>query len=198
MTNVTDNTEPVEEELYNFISDSDMIRRAILGQCYREASNSPDTSTQLGAVIVTSSGVVKYSTLSHNGFTEGWDFSDEDLERPRKYSLIEHAERRAIFRAARNGIALEGCTLYSSWAACADCARAIVESGLVKLVRHHPPQDDAVDRWLESVSLGDEIMFKGGVDIVDVFGAIPESFKVLRGGEWFDPSSVDPIEKDLL
>lgn len=181
-----------EVPLYNFIADSDMVRRAILGQCYREARNSPDTSTQIGAIIVTNTGSVRSQTLSHNGFTDGWDFSDEDLERPRKYTLIEHAERRAIYRAARYGIPLEGATLYSSWAACADCSRAIVESGITKLVRHYPPQDEAVERWLESVQLGDEIMLKGGVDIVDVHGPIFDSFPVLRGGVWFDPSSVDP------
>lgn len=166
----------------------DRVHRAILGQCYREATNSPDTSTQLGAVIVTARGVVKYPTLSHNGFTEGWMIEDADLERPRKYSLIEHAERRAIYRAAKYGIPLEGCSLYSSWAACADCARAIVESGITELVRHYPPQDEATDRWLESVVLGDEIMTAGGVVLTNIHGPIKEGFPILRGGELFDPS----------
>lgn len=168
--------------------DVDAVNRAILGQCYRKASDSPDTSTQIGAVITNNRGSVQFSTLSFNGFVRGWSPTPADYERPRKYSVTEHAERRAIYHAARDGVCLYGSTLYSTWAACADCARAIVESGISRLVRHYPPQDETVDRWLESVSLGDEIMVAGGVEIVDVHGPIPEAFRILRGGEWFDPS----------
>lgn len=173
----------------NLQVNQDTLDRVILGQCYRVATDSPDTSTQLGAVIVSAGGVVKYSTASFNGFVQGWDPQPEDYERPRKYLVTEHAERRAIYRAARNGVKLEGASLYCTWAACADCARAIVESGLAKLVRHYPPQDDASERWLESVRLGDQIMLDGGVEIHDIFGPIPEAFKILRGGEIFDPSA---------
>lgn len=168
---------------------TDAIHRSILGQCYREATESPDPSTQLGAVVVSQSGLLQSATLSHNGFTHGWTPTDADFDRPRKYSLIEHAERRAIYGAARFGIPLLGATLYCTWAACADCARAIVESGMSRLVRHFPPSDEATDRWLESVALGDEILKAGGIEIVDIHGPIPEGFRILRGGEWFDPSN---------
>lgn len=166
----------------------EIIHRTILAQCYRKATYSPDTSTQIGAVIVNPGGFVQFSTLSFNGFVWGWKPTDADHERPRKYSVTEHAERRAIYKAANVGIALQGCTLYSTWAACADCARAIVETGIAKLVRHYPPHDETVDRWLDSVSIGDEIMKAGGVEIVDIHGSIPEGFSILRGGEIFDPS----------
>jgi dCMP deaminase len=167
---------------------ADSIHRIILGQCYREAINSPDTSTQLGAVIVDKGGIVRYQTLVHNGFVDGWIVTEADYERPRKYVVTEHAERRAIYKAAKAGIALDGSTLYATWAACADCARAIVESGISCLVRHYPPLDEATERWLESVSIGDQIMKNGGVELVDIIGPIPEGFKILRGGEFFDPS----------
>lgn len=170
------------------VSDNDTIQRVILGQCYRAATESPDTSTQLGAVIVSKAGVVKYSTMSYNGFVKGWKPTEADYERPRKYVVTEHAERRAIYKAAKAGLALDGATLYATWAACTDCARAIVESGLAKLVRHYPPLDEATERWLESVTMGDAILVAGGVDIVSVLGVIPEGFPILRGGEIFDPS----------
>lgn len=168
---------------------NDTIDRIILGQCYREATESPDTSTQIGAVIVGVHGTVKWSTMSYNGFVRGWTPTDEDYERPRKYVVTEHAERRAIYQAAKYGIKLEGCSLYSTWAACADCARAIVESGLARLVRHMPVgDDDAGQRWMDSILVGDEILISGGVEIVDIWGAIPEAFPILRGGEIFDPT----------
>lgn len=170
-------------------TDDTRLHKTILGQCYRTATYSPDTSTQIGAVILGSDGVIYSATKAYNGFVLGWNPTEADYERPRKYLVTEHAERRAIYRAAAKGIALEGATLYSTWAACTDCARAIVECGIAQLVRHHPPHDDAVDRWLESVALGDEIMKNGGVEIIEIHGPIKEGFKILRGGEIFDPSS---------
>lgn len=169
--------------------EQDSRHRDILERCYAKASRSPDTSTQIGAVIVNKEGSVEFSTFSFNGFCWGWEPTEEDYERPRKYQVIEHAERRAIYKAANVGIALHGCTLYSTWAACTDCARAIVETGISKLVRHHPPHDEAMNRWLESVALGDEIMKVGGVEIFDVRGPIPSAIPILRSGELYDPST---------
>lgn len=169
-------------------TDSDIIHRVILGQCYREATKSPDPSTQIGACIV-SNDYILAKTMSHNGPTEGWSMAEHEwTDKSLKYQLVEHAERRAIYKACRNGLTLQGRTMYSTWAACADCARAIVESGITRLVRHYPPVDDATERWLQSVQIGDSIMKANGVEIIDVHGPIPEGFKILRGGGWFDPS----------
>jgi deoxycytidylate deaminase len=46
-----------------------------------------------------------------------------------------HAERRAISRAGRDGLALYGGTIYlSEWFPCADCAKSIIEAGIKRLV----------------------------------------------------------------
>jgi dCMP deaminase len=167
---------------------SDVLHRIALGECYREAAKSPDPSTQVGAVLV-KPGHPHYLARSCNRFTAGWKPTALDFERPRKYSMVEHAERNAIFTAAREGISTKGCTLYTTWAACAECARAIVESGITRLVRHYPPLDEATERWLASVTLGDQILKAGGIDIVDILGKIPEGVPILRGGEFFDPAT---------
>lgn len=160
-----------------------------IAQCYEEATKSPDPSTQLGAAIVLGNQL-ETSTLSHNGPTAGWNMTDYEWnDKPTKYQLVEHAERRAIYRSTKSGLWLEGATLVASWAACADCARAIVESGITTLIRHYPPLDDATERWLQSVTMGDSIMRANGVNIIDVIGAIEGAPKILRGGEWFDPSN---------
>lgn len=171
------------------VPDDERMHKTVLGQCYRTATKSPDTSTQIGAVIVTEKNRILSSTMAYNGFVKGWIPTELDYERPRKYQITAHAERRSIYQAARYGHALEGRTIYSTWAACTDCAIAIVESGLIRLVRHHPPHDETVDRWLESVALGDEILKSGGIDIVDIHGPIHEGFKILRGGEVYDPAA---------
>lgn len=169
-------------------SDSDRIHREILLHCYEEASLSPDPSTQIGAVIVSPSGYMLDLTMSNNGFVKGWVTIEADFKRPRKYQLIEHAERSALYKAIKYNLMIDGYTLYSSWAGCADCCRAIVSCGIRKLVRHYPPEDSATDRWLESVSLGDEILKAAGVTIIDVHGPVPGACKILRDGQVFDPS----------
>lgn len=161
--------------------------RMWLRECYRAAIISPDPSTQLGAMIVDQAYTPRLNTRAFNGPVKGWLLQPEDLERPRKYQIIEHAERRAIYRAAKFGWPLEDCTIVCTWAACCDCARAIIEAGIIKLVRHVPPSDDAVDRWLEDVSLGDEIMKNAGVIVTDIYGPIPGAPPILRGGELFYP-----------
>ncbi len=50
---------------------------------------------------------------------------------------MEHAERNAIYNAARCGTPLEGCTIYIELMPCMDCARAIVQSGIREVVVSH-------------------------------------------------------------
>lgn len=177
---------------------SDDILRGWLKDCYQEAVQSPDPSTQLGAMIVTRHGrsrpmtrlesALPPSNIAHNGPTQAWALLAEDLERPRKYAIFEHAERQVIYDAARLGFATTGCMMIATWAACADCARAIVASGITTLVRHYPPLDEATERWLESVTLGDEILSANGVQVIDVVGDIPGAPPILRAGAVFYPA----------
>ena len=97
---------------------------------YSEALRSPDPSTQNGAVIVRDNVTLG---RGFNEFPRGVHYTPERLERPLKYAFVEHAERNAIFDAAQD---LEGSTMYALWAACSDCARAIIQSGIKELVTH--------------------------------------------------------------
>lgn len=166
----------------------DYQMRSALKLAYLHAQKSTDRSTQIGAIVLVPEGAaVAWGT---NTFPEGWIPTEADYERPRKYLVTEHAERNAIYMAAKVGVETEGCTLVSTWAACADCARAIVQAGFKTLVRHVPPSDDAVNRWLESVSLGDEIMRAGGVNIVNITGRIIGAPSILRDGQAFYPDLI--------
>src|SRR5215470_5170402 len=88
---------------------------------------SKDPSTKVGCVIVASTNEVR--ALGYNGFPRNFDDSPSRLERPHKYLWTEHAERNAIYAAARAGVPLEGCRMYLSWFPCVDCARAAVQVG---------------------------------------------------------------------
>lgn len=166
-----------------------MDNKELLQTAYTIASYSPDPSTQIGAFLVSHFGRLENLTMAFNCPSHGHTMTAEDWEAPRKYAILEHAERGALYKAARQGISTSGGTLVSSWAACADCARAMVACGISVLVRHVPPPDEASARWAESVELGDSLLRAGGVDIVDVVGPIPGAPKILRSGEWYDPAN---------
>lgn len=105
---------------------------AKLAECHDLAKRSPDPKTQVGCVIVGLDGATR---------SEGWNtFPDRigilpsRLVPPEKYTWIEHAERNAIYRAARLGIALANCTLYIGHFPCIGCARAIIQAGISEVV----------------------------------------------------------------
>ena len=57
-------------------------------------------------------------------------------KRPEKYDWVEHAERNAIYAAARMGAATKGCKMYLNYnpECCTDCARAIIQAGIIEVI----------------------------------------------------------------
>ena len=94
---------------------------------------SKDRNTQIGAVIVGKDKEIV--STGYNSFPRG--LSDNESyrqERPEKYYWFEHAERNAIYNAARIGVSTKGCTMYLSCGIpCADCARGIINAGIRKV-----------------------------------------------------------------
>jgi dCMP deaminase len=112
-----------------------------IGLALHIGSWSKDRSTKVGCVIVGPSNEVR--ALGYNGFVRGAkDDITERHERPAKYLWTEHAERNAIYSAALVGIPLEGCRMYLPWFPCMDCARAVIQAGLVELIAFRPDLDD--------------------------------------------------------
>ncbi len=101
--------------------------------CKVVASRSKDPNTQIGCVIIGPNHEIR--STGYNSFPRGIrDDVPERLVRPTKYLWIEHAERNAICNAARAGTATEGCTIYVEIMPCMDCARAVVQAGIVRVV----------------------------------------------------------------
>lgn len=96
------------------------------------AQRSKDPSTQVGAVIVDEENTVVIT--GHNGMPQGVPEYSEMWERPVKYDYVLHAELNAIARAARGGRSVKGCTLYVTHFPCNDCAKAIVASGIKRVI----------------------------------------------------------------
>lgn len=95
---------------------------------------SKDERTQIGAVIVGVDNEIV--STGYNSFPRGInDDIPERQERPEKYFWFEHAERNAIYNAARIGVSTLGTTMYMTCGiSCADCARAIISAGIKKVV----------------------------------------------------------------
>lgn len=121
---------------------------------------SSDPNTKVGSVIAGPRNDVR--ALGYNGLPRNIEDTAGFFERPLKYLWIEHAERNAIYTAARIGVPLAGCRMYVSWFPCADCARAIVQVGIAEVVCvepnwSHPTWSDQflqARRLLESGSVG--------------------------------------------
>jgi len=97
--------------------------------CKVVAARSKDPNTQIGCVIAGPAHEIR--STGYNSLPRGIrDDVPERLERPTKYLWMEHAERNAIYNAARCGTPLEGCTLYVEIMPCMDCGRAIVQAGI--------------------------------------------------------------------
>ena len=105
-------------------------------QYFRELAHtvklkSKDESTQIGAVIVGKDKEIV--STGYNSFPRGInDKKKERQERPEKYFWFEHAERNAIYNAARIGVSTKGTTMYLSCGVpCSDCARGIINACLL-------------------------------------------------------------------
>ena len=90
-------------------------------------------------------------------------YRPENLAGTDRYDLIEHAERSAIYDAARRGVALNGASLYCTRFPCAHCARAIVGSGIARLIVPKGARDEASPRWEESQAAARVLLKDAGV-----------------------------------
>jgi dCMP deaminase len=108
---------------------------------------SKDRSTKVGCVIIGSGN--QLLSAGYNGFPRGVDDDidsrhsrEERNGRREKLRWTEHAERNAIYNAARHGVMLLGSAMYLPWYPCADCARGIIQSGIAVLTVTEPDWDD--------------------------------------------------------
>lgn len=134
----------------------------MLALCHQVAQDSPD-SKKVGCVITTPEDKVLVSAC--NDFVRGAAQTPERLKRPTKYIWIEHAERNAIYKAAATGIPLDGTTMYINWWPCIDCCRAIIQSGIKKIVSSNGPDFDH-PRWGEQFRAAQQILDESDVEQV--------------------------------
>jgi dCMP deaminase len=127
---------------------------------------SKDQSTQIGAVIVGTDNEVL--STGYNSFPRGMDDNKQERqERPEKYFWFEHAERNAIYNAARVGIPLKGSVIYlTSGLPCMDCARGIVNSGIKTVYCKEVCTTKNKEKWVESQTKSLQLLQECGVDVI--------------------------------
>ncbi len=129
------------------------------------ATKSKDHSVKVGMVIVGPDHEVR--STGYNGFARGVNETIESRwERPAKYQWVEHAERNAIYNAARMGTPTNGCTAYLESPPCTDCGRAIIQAGIKEIVvTRNNPFKDRKD-WEESIKFACDMLVEAGVSVI--------------------------------
>ncbi len=143
-----------------------------MSMAFLAAMKSKDPSTKIGAVIVGPNNEIR--STGYNGLPRGCnDTLPERDERPTKYFYYEHAERNAIYNAARMGIPLQGCKMYTQGVPCADCCRGVIQSGISEVIVWQAWDASTVrEKWLESCKYSTEMFEESGVIVRSYAGPL--------------------------
>lgn len=148
-----------------------------LGIALLAARRSKDPGTQVGACIVSPQN--KIVSIGYNGMPFGcsddvfpWNREGETLET--KYPYVCHAELNAILNAS--GRDLQGCRIYVPLFPCNECAKAIIQSGIKKVMYLSDKYSET-----EIVIASKRMLSAAGVELVQLQPEVEEivlSFRV--------------------
>lgn len=125
------------------------------------ASYSKDPMTKIGAVVVSKDR--RYISYGYNGFPRGVADDSRLHDRSLKRKLIEHAERNCLHNCPFDPFSLD-CTLYVTGPCCSECAKAIIQKGVTRVV--HLPYE-FVDHWREDMELAKGMLREAGVTCIE-------------------------------
>ena len=118
---------------------------------------SKDPDEQVGAIVVSPDR--RRSTPGYNGFPAGIEDAPHKLcSSQLKNDLTVHAELNAILNARTD---LSGWTLYCTKAPCLDCAKAIIQAGIVRVVC---PVVDTGSRWAHNQGRAASLLREASVE----------------------------------
>ena len=116
-----------------------------MGIALLSAQRSKDNSSQVGACIVSPEN--KILSMGYNGMPIGcyddampWSREGEPLDT--KYMYVCHAELNAILNHASSVGSLRGAKLYTTLFPCNECAKAIIQSGIARVVFYDNKYED--------------------------------------------------------
>ena len=140
-----------------------------MSMVYLVASKSKDERTHIGAVIVGPDKEIK--STGYNSFVRRLkDNVPERQEKPEKYYWFEHAERNSIYNATLIGASLKGCKIYTNGIPCMDCARGIIQSGILEVI---------VDKKWNEGNAGEDL--EHSMRTVQMFGEVGVNLRYWEG-----------------
>ena len=124
---------------------------------------------KVGAVLTKDTRII---SLGYNGPPAGTHNCDEvwpsegcPRDSKGSCSLALHAEQNAILYASKNGVPIEGCTIYVTLSPCLPCARIIFTMGIKKVI------------YLNSYAEYKGIGIDEGVEFLKQFGVQVERYQ---------------------
>ncbi len=122
---------------------------------------SKDPGTKVGCVLVNDRRIL---STGYNGFPQTIsDDLERYIDRDYKLSVTVHAESNAILNAAKNGTKVEGSTLYVTFPPCSQCASAVIQAGVAKVVCPDPAT--APERWRNNFMSANNLFYEAGVQV---------------------------------
>ena len=105
-----------------------------MGIALLSSQRSKDNNTQVGACIINADN--RIVSVGYNGMPSGCCDDEMPWEREgafldTKYPFVCHAELNAILNST---VSLKGCTLFVTLFPCNECAKAIIQSGIRRVV----------------------------------------------------------------
>ena len=120
---------------------------------------SKDTSTKVGAVIVTPENVV--ASIGYNGFAQAMpDVQSHYANREEKYSRIVHSETNAIVLARKD---VRDHTMYVTLPPCDRCAVTIIQAGITRVVCIEATDEGVKARWQDVFEKARQYFEESGV-----------------------------------
>lgn len=119
---------------------------------------SKDPSTKVGCVLVDKNRIV--IGMGYNGFPRGISDDQERYEnRPVKYMMVQHAEANALFNTT---VSVRGATAYVTHPPCCNCAGALIQSGVTRIVTV-TPDEGLAERFKESFEISETMFHEAGL-----------------------------------
>jgi dCMP deaminase len=101
----------------------------------------------------------------YNGFPANLsDDLNRYLDREYKLATVVHAEKNALFNAAKNGANTESCTAYVTFPPCSQCAAALIQAGVKVVVCPDPALSP--ERWRANFRIASDILVESGMQIL--------------------------------
>ena len=122
------------------------------------ATNSYCKRRQVGALIVKDRMII---SDGYNGTPSGFENECED-ENNHSKPYVLHAEANAITKVAKSNNSSEGATLYITASPCMDCAKLIIQAGIIRVV--YADEYRIID--------GIELLEKAGIEVVQLSSVI--------------------------